>query len=71
IDNISTAVPTIILCGSADQLVPPSQFGERLHTELDALGVYNSYFLFDGAGHWIFGGTEVADEVADYCELYF
>ena len=47
-----TSPPTLLMYGNQDPLVPTSQ-GENMHTQLDILGVYNEFNLYNcGHGNW-------------------
>ncbi len=56
----STAPPTQIFHGTADQVVPISE-SQRLQTKLQSLGVTNQYHTYTGAGHGDWSTTIWAD----------
>jgi acetyl esterase/lipase len=54
-----TSVPTILLYGNADSLIPTTQ-GQDLHNKLNELGVYNEFNLYNG-GHGDWAPTDQLD----------
>jgi len=56
-------VPVLLLQGSADAVVPPSQ-SEAIRDALDARGIPHAYVLYDGEGH----GFRRAETIIDALE---
>lgn len=48
----TTSPPTLLLYGNSDPLIPTTQ-GQNMHDQLNALGVYNEFNLYNGGhGNW-------------------
>lgn len=60
------SVPTILLYGDQDPLIPISQ-GQDLHEKLDQYGIYNEYYLYEG-GH---GAWSEENTTAAYSNLIY
>lgn len=70
--TVETAVPTLIIHGGADQLVPVTQ-ANKMHKKLLALGTSVQYDMYPNEKHGISGAvrTEVFGKVVDWLDRYF
>lgn len=67
-----TAVPTLIIHGGDDMLVPVTQ-ADKMHKKLQALGVPVQYDMYPGEKHGISSAVraEVFGKVVDWLDRYF
>lgn len=54
--NKSNVIPTLIIHGTKDQIVPFKQ-SEVLKEKLDSLNVYNEFYILDGINHGFIGAS--------------
>lgn len=67
-----TAVPTLIIHGGSDMLVPVTQ-ADKMHKKLQGLGIPVQYDMYPDEKHGISGAVraEVFGKVVDWLERYF
>ena len=68
----ASAPPTIMFYGDQDPLVPVTQ-GPLLENKLNAEGIYNEFYLYEGVGHadWDAEGfLDVETKLVDFLEEY-